>query len=259
VNRMTENVKLSQRLATIAGYVPAGSRVADIGSDHALLPVFLCQSGKASYAVAGELNVGPYKAAKQQVEAAGLAKHIQVRQGNGLSVLQPGEVDTITIAGMGGSLIARILSEGQPLLDGVCRLVLQPNVAEDAVRRWLEEQGWFLSAEDILEEDGKIYEVLVADRSPVSSEGNAQLYAPRLLRNKVELSRELLMKLGPYLIEQPKEPFFLKWESELAKTDMILHELAKSELPSARQRENELRLEAQLIREVLQCLLKDKR
>jgi tRNA (adenine22-N1)-methyltransferase len=259
VNRMTENVKLSQRLATIAGFVPAGSRVADIGSDHALLPVFLCQIGRASYAVAGELNLGPYQAAKQQVDAAGLAGLIHVRQGNGLSVLKRGEVDTITIAGMGGSLIVRILTESQHLLEGVSRLVLQPNVAEDAVRRWLDEQGWYLSTEDILEEDGKIYEVLVGERRAGGAARSPQLYSPRKLKGcDITLDRELLLKLGPYLLEHPKEPFFLKWDSELNKTGMILNELSKSELASARLREGELRLEAQRIQEVLECLRRGK-
>ena len=105
-------IKLSRRLQTIADQVTQGARVADIGSDHALLPVYLIQSGRCPSAIAGELNTGPFQAARKQTAEAGLKTVIEVRQGDGLSVLEPGEADTVTIAGMGGSLMADILEAG---------------------------------------------------------------------------------------------------------------------------------------------------
>jgi tRNA (adenine22-N1)-methyltransferase len=254
---MTEQVKLSRRLATIAGLVPTGSRVADIGSDHALLPVFLCQQGKASYAIAGELNDGPYRAAEQQVRNARLTERIAVRQGDGLAVLEPGEADTITIAGMGGSLMVHILTNGKHALQGVRRLILQPNVAEDVVRRWMYEEQWCLNGELILEEDGKIYEILIAERTPDAQAINEQLFAPKLVRG-INLSREMLFKLGPYLVEQGSDAFIQKWQLELDKSEMILKQLAKSDAEIAREKEIELQTEAKIIEEVLTCLRKDR-
>ena len=92
-------MKLSNRLQQIHDQIPEGSRMADIGSDHALLPVAAIRSGKAVSAVAGEVNSGPYEAASKQVSDAGLEAQITVRRGDGLDVITAGEVDVITIAG----------------------------------------------------------------------------------------------------------------------------------------------------------------
>jgi tRNA (adenine22-N1)-methyltransferase len=135
------SIVLSKRLKTIADYCPAGSRVADIGSDHALLASYLLANGLASFVIAGELNDGPYQAAREQVAKLAAADRASVRKGDGLAVLAPGETDVICIAGMGGQLIASILERGKAKLPGVKRLILQPNVGEEVVRRWLLDNG----------------------------------------------------------------------------------------------------------------------
>lgn len=96
-------MELSRRLEKIASYVPDQAVLADIGSDHALLPVYLVQNGKIAAAVAGELNDGPYLAARKQVDGTGTQDRISVRKGDGLSVLRRGEADTVVIAGMGAA------------------------------------------------------------------------------------------------------------------------------------------------------------
>jgi len=174
-------VTLSIRLAAIAARVPASSRLADIGSDHALLPVYLAEQGKLAAGIAGEVNPGPYEAARRQVRESGVEDRIEVRKGDGLAVLAPGEVDVITIAGMGGGLIVSILEAGADRLAGVRLLVLQPNVGEDQVRRYLLANDWLLAAEEILEEDGKIYEILTAERHPDARRLNAELYRERTI------------------------------------------------------------------------------
>src|SRR5690554_2583760 len=121
------SVKLSLRLSTIADLVQPGSRLADIGSDHALLPVFLVQQGIIESAIAGEINEGPFLAANKQVQQANLQHKISIRHGDGLSVLDNHEVDTIVIAGMGGSTMVSILQEGIHRLSSVKRLIMQPN------------------------------------------------------------------------------------------------------------------------------------
>lgn len=253
-------VKLSKRLETIASQVPAGSRLADIGSDHALLPVYLVQQGMIPYAVAGEINPGPYEAAKKQVAEAGLSHCIAVRRGDGLQAVQAGEVDAITIAGMGGALIVHILEQGRSKLEAVQTLVLQPNIGEDQVRRWLTANGWRLAAEQLLEEDGKYYEVLTAQREAENADtaGTANLYAPRMLACGIQVEESLLYRLGPYLIDSPNEAFYGKWRSELRKMAGIAQDMGRSDSESAQVRRDALLLEIAKMEEVLACLQKDK-
>lgn len=251
-------MKLSARLQQICNQLPPGCRFADIGSDHAMLPVAAIKSGAAASAVAGEVNEGPYEAAKRQVRASGLQERISVRKGNGLEVLSPGEADVITIAGMGGALIVSILTEGMSKLDGVNRLILQPNVGEDLVRRWLLDHNWYLAQEFILEEDGKIYEILTADRDNNAEEWNAQLYQARKLPGTgLELTKERLLLMGPRLSERPEAVFFDKWASEIAKLEKVRSQISKSELEASRVKEEEIRLQIEQWKEILTCMQKD--
>lgn len=256
------NIKLSNRLRLLLDQIPEGSRMADIGSDHALLPLAAVESGKAAYAVAGEVNPGPFDAACRAVAAAGREKVISVRRGDGLEVLEPGEADCITIAGMGGSLIASILERGQAAgkLQGVAVLALQPNVGEDILRRWLVNNGWVLITENILEEDGKIYEVLTAVPEVEGTEwSNEALYRPLALSGgKIVCGPDLLLQMGPWLLRAPNAAFHSKWQGEIDKLTTILGSLARSELESAEDKRKKIRGRIQEITEVLQCLPKDK-
>jgi tRNA (adenine22-N1)-methyltransferase len=262
VGGFMNNTKLSNRLQLLLEKIPPGSRFADIGSDHALLPIAALESGQAVFAVAGEVNPGPFEAASRAVAAAGKGKVISVRRGDGLEVLEPGEVDCITIAGMGGSLIAQILQRGKTLgkLQGVSVLALQPNVGEDILRRWLVDNGWVLISENILEEDGKIYEVLTAVREVEGTDlSNEVLYKPLALEDgAVVCGPDLLLQMGPWLLRSPNAAFISKWEGEISKLESILTSLSRSELESAEDKRKAIRSRIQEITEVLQCLPKDK-
>ncbi|KQX64767.1 MULTISPECIES: tRNA (adenine(22)-N(1))-methyltransferase [unclassified Paenibacillus] len=252
-------VKLSKRLQMIADRVPLGSKVADIGSDHALLPTYLAQQGIILFAVAGEVNPGPFEAATRQVLESGLSKKISVRSGDGLAVIEAGEVNVITIAGMGGSLMASILEAGKHKLQGVTHLILQPNVGEDHVRRWLLQQGWNLESETILEEDGKIYEILTAIAVPDAEKDTLNvLYAERQLPGGVRVSKERLLQMGPYFISEAPEVWFIKWESELKKLAMIKGQLQLSSAEASVAKAEQVGQEMKEIKEVLACLQKVK-
>ncbi|WP_433946105.1 tRNA (adenine(22)-N(1))-methyltransferase [Paenibacillus sp. SN-8-1] len=252
-------MKLSARLQQICDQLLPGCRFADIGSDHALLPVAAIHSRQAASAVAGEVNEGPYEAAKRQVAQSGLNSRISVRRGNGLEVIDSGEVEVITIAGMGGALIVSILSQGISKLNGVKRLILQPNVGEDLVRRWLLDEGWYLSAEHILEEDGKIYEILTADRLDEAATLNRELYQDRIIPGCSQvLNKERLLLMGPRLSECPSPVFFDKWESEIAKLMKVRSQIAKSELEASRVKEEEMRVQIEEWKEILTCMRKDR-
>ncbi|WP_409251391.1 tRNA (adenine(22)-N(1))-methyltransferase [Bacillus sp. SCS-153A] len=229
--------KLSKRLETVVSFIPEGSRIADIGSDHAYLPCYAVDKGIAVSGIAGEVAEGPYQSAVKQVKYTQLEDVISVRKGNGLEVLSPNETDVITIAGMGGALIASILETGKDKLEGVSRLILQPNVAAISIRKWLLENGWELKAERILEEDNKIYEVLVAEK------GNPG--APY-----EQLESELL--LGPFLIKEKSSVFKIKWEQELKQWKNILEKMKKAEdSPELRERKAEVKKKIDIVEEVL--------
>jgi tRNA (adenine22-N1)-methyltransferase len=255
-------LKLSQRLQTIADFVPPGARAADIGSDHALLPVYLVQSGKSPSAVAGEVNAGPLKAASGQIAASGLERSISARLGDGLSVIAPGEVDCVTIAGMGGALMADILDKGATAgnLDGVRTLVLQPNVGEDIVRAWLMRQGWYLAAERLLEEDGKFYEVLLALRIPDAEHLQKSVYDPHFLQveHPDEMKRGWLLRMGPWLLRQPPEAFYRKWADEQEKLRSVCAQIDRSQSQEAQEKSRTLRSDIDRIGEVLACLHMDR-
>lgn len=252
-------IKLSKRLQQIADYVPVGCRMADIGSDHALLPAYLAKSKLITYAVAGEVNRGPYEAAERQVQTYALESIVQVRMGDGLAVLQPGEVECITIAGMGGSLMVSILDADPCKLTGVKRLVLQPNVGEDLVRIWLRTHGWLLLQETILEEDGKIYEILVAERREATelAAADEQMYAPRTLKCGLVLDTNRLIQMGPYLTNKPCNVFIQKWQGEVRKQERVIQTMAKAEAGEVEAKRREFEQQKLALEEIIECLQKE--
>ena len=231
--------KLSLRLATVAKYIPEGAKFADIGSDHAYLPCYAVLSGKAKAAIAGEVVEGPYQSAKKQVELQNLVGKISVRKGNGLEVISPGEVDCITIAGMGGTLIVNILDAGKEKLPGVRRLILQPNVGAASVRSWLIENGWRLTAEEILEEGGVIYEVLVAEPGDPLSPYEGK-------------ERDASLLMGPFLMEEKSAVFKKKWENEANNWRKILTNLqSAADTPENQRKRAEFARKIRIVEEVL--------
>ena len=205
-----EKTRLSKRLETVAGFVPEGARLVDVGSDHAYLPLFLVEAGKIAYAVAGEVVRGPFESALSNVQEAGQASNIQVRLANGLAAVEDqDQITAVTIAGMGGRLIAAILEAGQDKLKGVERLILQPNNREDDVRMWLQEHDYQLVAEAILEENEKIYEILVAEP------GEMTLSAKEL-------------RFGPYSQQEGTTIFQKKWQSERSKLSWALDQVPET-------------------------------
>ncbi|MGJ8728932.1 tRNA (adenine(22)-N(1))-methyltransferase [Listeria aquatica] len=184
--------KLSKRLEKVAHFIEPQSRIADIGSDHAYLPCYAVLKGFASFAIAGEIADGPFRSAQDQVEKTGLLAQISVRKGDGLEVLEPSdEVDTVVIAGMGGPLIANILENGKRKLARVKRLILQPNIAAKRIREWGAREQFQITAEEIIEEDHKIYEILVLERSnePVDYSEDELFFGPLLLKEKNAIFR----------------------------------------------------------------------
>ncbi|ORN20456.1 tRNA (adenine(22)-N(1))-methyltransferase [Lentilactobacillus parabuchneri] len=127
---------LSKRLQTVSDHVEPGSRLADIGSDHAYLPIYLAKNHIIDYGVVGEVAKGPLSNAISEITKENLLDVLHPRLADGLAAIEPDDqVDAITIAGMGGNLITHILEAGRDKLSGNEKLILQPNVGEPVVKR----------------------------------------------------------------------------------------------------------------------------
>ncbi len=236
---IVNELALSDRLRAVALEIPIGSKIADIGSDHAYLPCYAALNGLISYAVAGEVNEGPFQSAKNQVEKLNLNDRIKVRKGNGLEVIERDEVNIITIAGMGGPLISEILEAGKDKLNGIERLILQPNIGAKSIRVWLLENGWELMKEHILEEDEKIYEVLVAERGTPLKPYNENKNQSGLL-------------LGPFLMKEKNEAFRKKWRHELLKWKKIIEQIdQRAQNEDTVEKRKDLMNKVQMVEEVL--------
>ena len=206
---------LSARLACVASLVSAGARVADIGSDHAYLPAALVLDGKIDFAIAGVVVKGPYENAVHEIKDHQLAGQVIPRLADGLAAIEPADkVDTITIAGMGGSLIASILEKDKNKLTGIKRLVLQPNVGESQLREWLMNNHYQIMNEKIIEEDNHIYEIIVAEPSVVP-----------FRYSKYELD------FGPFLLENKGPVFRKKWQEYLQREAHVIDQMQKAQQP----------------------------
>ena len=203
---------ISKRLELVAFFVPQGSILLDVGSDHAYLPIELVERGQIEAAIAGEVVEGPYQSAVKNVESHGLKEKIQVRLANGLAAFEEeDQVSVITIAGMGGRLIATILEEGLDKLSNIQRLILQPNNREDDLRIWLQDHSFQIVAESILEEAGKFYEILVVEA------GQMKLSASDV-------------RFGPFLSKEVSPIFVQKWQKEAAKLEFALSQIPEKNL-----------------------------
>ncbi|KXH87418.1 tRNA (adenine(22)-N(1))-methyltransferase TrmK [Sporosarcina sp. HYO08] len=219
--------RLSERLLAVASFVEPNAVLADIGSDHAYLPSYLIRSGKIQKAIAGEVVKGPYEAALRNVTREGLADSIVIRLADGLAAIEEGDrVDTVSIAGMGGTLIASILENGKHRLQPVKRLITQPNIHAKAIRDWAVQNGWKIIDEVILKEDEKIYEIVCLERG-------------------METYSELERIVGPFLLQEKTAVFIEKWERELAEWKRVLRSLEQ-----AQQSEEILQKKAQLERQI---------
>lgn len=189
---------LSMRLERVAAQVPAGARLADIGSDHAYLPVALLRRGVITAAVAGEVASTPFQAAERTVRENGLEQHVSVRLADGLAAIKPADrITAISVCGMGGETIRDILEEGKAHLNGGERLILQPNGGEQPLRQWLMDNGYRILGEELLRENRFYYEIIIAERTGPVAYTAEQLY------------------FGPLQMQARSPEFLAKWQRML--------------------------------------------
>lgn len=187
-------MKLSARLVAIARLIPKGKIVADIGTDHGILPVYLVSQGISPTAIASDLNKGPLEAAKKTVTEAGLSHKIKLRLGFGLETVEFAEADVAVIAGMGGGTISKIIEASGDQCP-VKELVMQPMGDSGQLREWLVRNGWKIIDEDIIEEGGRYYEIIysVKGREQVLDQSILTI-GPRLFEKKHPLLEKLIKR-----------------------------------------------------------------
>lgn len=189
-------MKLSKRLQTIADFVKKNSVVADIGTDHAHIPIYLIENKIIDKAYACDINKGPLEKAKENIENFGVSKNIVLRLSNGLDKMSNKEADTIIIAGMGGELIIDILERGKSFFDKKNTFILSPHTKTDEVRDYLLRKGFEILKEDMCIEEGKFYtvmEVRYTENKLMYSEAEL-LYGKFLIENKHPVLLEFLKK-----------------------------------------------------------------
>ncbi|MBR2179369.1 MAG: tRNA (adenine(22)-N(1))-methyltransferase TrmK [Selenomonadaceae bacterium] len=156
---------MDSRLTTIMNFVPKGSRVADIGTDHGYLAIELIKKNIAKFVIASDKNSKPLAAAQKNIKEAGVENSVDLRLGDGLKALKAGEVDVICIAGMGGALMCDILNTSLEIVATVDKIILQPMNVSERVRQWAVDNHFYIEDEDLAEVDDIIYEIIYLSRT----------------------------------------------------------------------------------------------
>ncbi len=155
-------MKLSPRLEAIAEIIRQNPvhKMADIGTDHGYLPIYLVENGIVQHAIASDLNVGPLESARGAVDEAGLGEMIDVRLGSGLETLSVKEVQSVVVAGMGGVLIASLLAQSALVSRELDYMILQPMQAQAELREWLQKSHYDIVEARVVREGDKYYDIL---------------------------------------------------------------------------------------------------
>ncbi len=228
-------MQLSLRLSAIADMVTEGNRLVDVGCDHGYLPVYLVQNGKIPAAIAMDVRKGPLSRAQEHIRQYGLEEYIKTRLSDGLEALEAGEGDTLVIAGMGGPLMERILTDGASVRDSFSELILQPQSDIPHFRRFIQNEGWEIVEENMIEEEGKFY--------PMMRVQKAQM--PLFEKRESDLPYSLEEAFGKFLLDSGNLVLLQYLKRELRIREEILEKLEKA--ATAAERMAQVKEEKQLI------------
>ena len=210
--------ELSKRLLTVAGMVENDSVVADIGTDHAYIPIYLVEQGVCKKAIAMDVNPGPLERAREHILASGLSEQIVTRLSDGLAKLSENEADTYVIAGMGGPLMVSILARRMDLLQKGKTLVLQPQSEIGEVREFLIHNHYKIIREEMFYDMEKTY---VAMKAIISKESITYT------KTQYIFGKLLLENLNPVLFEylqkqkEVYEKLVIRLEDNITKQTML--------------------------------------
>ena len=170
-------MNLSKRLKTVADCVTPGNVVADVGTDHGYIPIYLAAHGISPHVIAMDVNEGPLSTAGRNISLNNVDNLVSTRLSDGLKELGPNEADTVIISGMGGLLTVRILKDDMDKVRSLKELILSPHSDWDVVRHFLHDEGMMITDEHMVIDDGKYYVVMKA------------VYRPEISRNPGECGR----------------------------------------------------------------------
>lgn len=229
-------MKLSPRLKVIADYVKSNSTVADVGTDHGYIPVYLIENNISKRVIASDVNKGPLESARKYVGLKKLNHKIELRLGDGLKTLMPNEVDTVIIAGMGGLLIKKILEDGSKIAETIDNFILQPMIASDELRKYLIKHNYKIIDEKLAKEGDKIYEVMFVGHGKDSVEDEIYFeIGKKLIENKDPLLKELIQK-------------------KLRETEDILQKIRANESKKAQEKLNIIKKKYEKLKGVLKSI-----
>jgi len=261
---MQETVCLGPRLHLVASFVPEHAKLGDIGTDHAYLPIFLREQQKIAQAIAVDVHEGPYQSARAAIHTRGLDGRIDVRFGDGLKPIQPGEVDTLTLAGMGGNTMLEIFKARPSVMSQVNSLILQPQGAEGKVRKTLLNSGWLLQDERLITEEGRIYSVMVYSRQRGKSfqalEELKEKWLQRLKINSEEFIEihqafeRVFWEFGPLILEQPVSELERLIQEQNEPLQRAIKEMRKSQKEEIRLKIHQQEITCSLLKEMAKCL-----
>ena len=228
-------MQLSKRLQAVADMVPKGSKAADIGCDHAYVSLYLVQNHIARNVIAMDVNKGPLQKAKENVEKYGYHDVIDLRLSDGAKKLQKEEADVLLIAGMGGGLVQKILSDSIDIVKECKALILQPQSEIANVRKYVEKIGFQIVEEKILMDEGKFYMMFRAEKTE---------------ENVLELS-ETEYKYGKHLLEKKDACLHDFLKKEKKKYEQILAQLEKSDMNKNKEQYEKMKQEYEYCKEGL--------
>ena len=193
---------ISKRLLCCASMVQPGSRVADIGTDHGYLGIYLLQSGAARHVIACDLRKDPLENARRNAKLFGADGEMELRLSDGLEKIRPDEVDTVVMAGMGGDLIQRILSQCPWRKREGLQFILQPQSAGNVLRRWLCEDGFEIQREEPVQDGHFLYTVMdIRQGEPAPLTPGTEYASPALLASGSPLVGNYLARVENALQE----------------------------------------------------------
>ena len=223
-------MQLSKRLSAVAEFVTPGGCLVDVGTDHGYVPIALLEQQKISSAIAMDVNRGPLERAREHIAQYQMGDYIETRLSDGLKEIGKEEGDTLVIAGMGGPLMEKILTEGEETRKGFRELILQPQSDIPHVRKFLFENGYHIVNEEMVLEEGKFYPLMKAVPGKADREWTEE---------ELEFGKFLLEKCHPVLRQ------YLERELRIRKE--ILERLKDAPGASAGQRRQEVEEEKRKI------------
>lgn len=229
-------MELSTRLSKVAAMVEHCDCVADIGTDHAYIPIYLVKNNICKHAIASDINIGPVKKAKLNVSAYNLQSKIECRLGPGLNTLKNKEADIAIISGMGGNLIGDILEDRLDLFKEFQAVILQPIQNPEVLREYIYSKGYEIIDEDLCIDENKFYEIIKIRYAEKQYKADSIYY---------EISKKLFEEKHPVI-----KAFILSKCNKYRK----IHSLINDNTDHANARKKELEMKIMKLEEMIKCI-----